>query len=302
MNEGAAPQNAVFRYSVPPDRDGAQVHDLLRRAMGLSYSTVVRLRHAPGALRCNGVPVRTVDRVRAGDELTAALPEPAVKPVLPYTGGAAVPAAYEDDTVIVYDKPAGMPVHQAKWHQSDTLANVFAADMAARGLSLPFRAVNRLDRDTSGLCVVAKNAHAAYFLTNSLEKEYTAAVSGCPQPLCGAIDLPIARVDEVDILRRVDPTGQRAVTHYRVVEQSPDAALVKVRLETGRTHQIRVHFSHVGHPLLGDERYGGPTNRLSRQALHCSRVWFSEPGGRRVTVVSVPPFWQDWRPPCRTDR
>ena len=206
-----------------------------------------------------------------------------------------MPVAYEDASVIVYDKPASMPVHQAKWHQSDTLANVFAADMANRGLSLPFRAVNRLDRDTSGLCVVAKNAHVAYCLANTLEKEYTAAVAGCPQPLCGTIDLPIARADAVDILRRVDPAGQRAVTHYRVTERDERASLVKIRLETGRTHQIRVHFSHIGHPLLGDVRYGGPADRLDRQALHCSRVWFTEPSGRQVTVVSVPPFWDDGR-------
>ena len=194
-----------------------------------------------------------------------------------------VPIVFEDRDAVVFDKPVNMPVHPSVLHRDDTLGNCFAHLYP----DVTYRPVNRLDKDTSGLCVIAKNAYAAPIIAKSLQKVYTAAVTGILD--CGGtIDAPIGRCDGSIIGREVRSDGQKAVTHYTVLDRSEDATLVRVTLENGRTHQIRVHFAHIGHPLVGDTLYGTASELIPCQALHCSEMTFSTPSSGKVALHSEP--------------
>ena len=196
--------------------------------------------------------------------------------------GLKVPTAFENENLIVFDKPSGMPVHPSAKHQGDTLGNYFSSLFP----DLTFRPVNRLDRDTSGLCIVAKNSYSASILQNSFGKVYYTAVHGITEEY-GTIDAPVARERESIIKRCVREDGRRAVTHYKRLMYSEKYSLLEIHLETGRTHQIRVHLAHIGHPLAGDDLYGGMRDDISRQALHCGQISFSNPvSGGTVTVTS----------------
>ena len=223
-----------------------------------------------------------MDLVCGGDEIVLRLEDTSLLEANPSLN---VPVAYESGSVVVFDKPAGMPVHPSIKHQGDTLGNYFAA----RYPDLTFRPVNRLDKDTSGLCAVAKDALAAKLLQGSIDKVYYAAVQGVTEE-SGTIDAPIAREQESIILRCVRDDGQPVVTHFRRIGGNSSYALEEILLETGRTHQIRVHFAYTGHPLAGDDMYGGSLEHITRQALHCGRLTFTEPlTGKSVTVSSELP-------------
>lgn len=173
-------------------------------------------------------------------------------------------------------------MHPSIKHQGDTLGNFFAAKYP----DITFRPVNRLDRDTSGLCIIAKNAFAAAALQNSVKKVYYAVVTGYIDGE-GIIDVPIAREKDSIIKRTVRQDGQRAVTHYKAIKSGKKYSLIEIKLETGRTHQIRVHFAYIGHPLAGDDLYGGSTEDICCQALHCGLLCFREPlTGKEITVTS----------------
>ena len=220
--------------------------------------------------------------VSAGDVIVLTLEDDSF---LEPNGSLNVPVAFENDSLVVFDKPSGMPVHPSIRHQGDTLGNYFAY----RYPELTFRSVNRLDRDTSGLCIIAKDALAAKLLQGNCKKVYYAAVHG-EIPEKGTIDAPIARERESIILRCVREDGQRAVTHYKRLKMNDKYSLAEIDLETGRTHQIRVHFAHIGAPLAGDDLYGGLRNDISRQALHCGRLSFNDPlTGEPITVDSELP-------------
>lgn len=220
--------------------------------------------------------------VYCGDEITLRIEDTSL---LEPNGKLDVPVAFENENLIVFNKPAGMPVHPSIKHQGDTLGNFFAYLYP----DLTFRPVNRLDRDTSGLCIIAKNAHSANLLQGACEKVYYAAVHGITEQ-SGTIDAPIARQQESIILRCVRSDGQRAVTHYTRINSCELYSLEEIHLETGRTHQIRVHFSYIGHPLAGDDMYGGLREHISRQALHCGELSFNEPlTGEKITVTAPLP-------------
>ena len=221
----------------------------LRRFRNVSRRTLVRLKRIPGGICCNGVPARTVDPVSAGDCIT--LTEPAAEHTLPPLTTCTVPILQETASWILYDKPDGMPVHPSHGHRTDTLGNVFAAAHP----ELPFRPVYRLDRDPSGICLAAKSAYSAAFLQGRVEKTYLALVCGTLQE-SGTISAPIGRADGSVIRRCVRQDGKSSVTHYRPLRQDGTYTLVELTLETGRTHQIRVHMASIGHPILGDPVYG----------------------------------------------
>ena len=196
---------------------------------------------------------------------------------------------YEDDDLLVFNKPADMPCHQSCGHAADTLANVFAAHCDALRLDLMYRPLNRLDRDTSGAVLVAKNRFAAAKVTNNFHKTYQAILLGCPPQPQGRVDAPIRREFPEEMRRIVAPDGQRAVTNYRVLAQGTVEgqllSLVDFVLETGRTHQIRVHMAHLGCPVLGDELYGQKSELIPRQALHCRHIAFPQPvTGQEIRV------------------
>lgn len=229
-----------------------------------------------------GELIRSIDTVEKGDVIVLTLEDDSLLDPGPQLN---VPVAYENDSLVVFDKPSGMPVHPSVRHQGDTLGNYFAYLYPG----LTFRSVNRLDRDTSGLCIVAKDAFSAKLLQGGCEKVYYAAVHGAI-PESGTIDAPIARERESIILRCVREDGQRAVTHYRRLMMNGKYSLAEIHLETGRTHQIRVHFAHIGAPLAGDDLYGGLREDITRQALHCGRLSFREPlTGELITVTSELP-------------
>ncbi len=259
-------------------------------ANGISRRALIKLKQSPNDIRKNGVHARSIDRVRTGDQICLYI---APKATHLRQSEKSVPILYEDADILVFDKPAQMPCHPSGMHINDTLANVWAAHCAKRGQTVsPLRALNRLDKDTSGAVVVAKHQIAAARLKGCIQKEYFALVQGVLSPQTGTIDIPIERERPFELKRITSPDGQRAVTEYQTLASDGQISLVRCVLRTGRTHQIRVHFAHLGHPLLGDALYGGNTNELSRQGLHCAKVAFLHPISRAPLAVYAP-FAQD---------
>ncbi|MBZ4671057.1 MAG: rRNA synthase [Clostridiales bacterium] len=275
-------------FLVGEDFSGRSVEAFLMKGCGISRRLLLKLKRTDMGILKNGEHARSVDVVKEGDRIEISLED---EKTLEANPALCVPVVYEDEDVIVFDKPAGMPVHPSHGHQGDTLGNFFAH--ICPGVS--FRPVNRLDRDTSGLCAAAKNAHAAKIIGESLDKTYFAIVCG-EIFSSGVIDAPIAREKDSIILRRVDfEKGQRAVTLYEPVLRKNGFTLLKIKLETGRTHQIRVHFAHMGFPLVGDGMYGGDTSLLKRQALHCGEVSFLHPvSGEELSFSSPLPDDIKW--------
>ncbi|MFZ2537418.1 MAG: RluA family pseudouridine synthase [Oscillospiraceae bacterium] len=263
-----------FVYTIEEKDDNRTVENFLRQEKGYSRRIITRLKLSKEDISLNGGHIKMIDSLHTGDVLTTILrEETGVKPNYELT----VPIVYEDEDVIVYNKPPFMPIHPSNGHLEDTLGNVFCAHMQKLGIDAAFHPINRLDRDTSGLCVVAKNSLATRMLFDNMTKEYTAIVCGKVIPKIGKIDAPIMRLSGSKIQRCIGDEGQRAVTNYKVELETAKYSLVRVNLETGRTHQIRVHFAHIGNPLAGDSMYGGDMNDINRQALCCSRVGFMHP-------------------------
>lgn len=203
---------------------------------------------------------------------------------------------YEDFDILLMNKPAFMVVHPTKSHFDGTLANHVINYIEKSGESYKIRFVNRLDMNTSGIVVLAKNAYAHHILSkdmgdNLVKKEYIAIVDGVMEDDEGTIDLPIMRESMESILRVVDEKGQRSITHYRVIERMNNATVVGLLLETGRTHQIRVHLSSIGHGIIGDELYGKVDESLiNRQALHACRISLNQPRMKnRIEIKSQLP-------------
>ena len=260
-------------FAVPPAWNGRRLQDFLRQGCGLSWRMVVRLRHPPGQITVGGVLRRTIDPVRAGETVVLTLPADTLR-IEP----AALPLAvvYEDEALLVADKPPYLAVHPSAGRPEPTLANAAVAHYAAAGVTCSFRPVNRLDRNTSGLLLAAKNAHVAYALTRKPEKEYLAVACGTLTG-GGTVDQPIRLREGSFIAREVGEGGKPSVTHYTALSSDGTYTLLRLRLETGRTHQIRVHMAWLGCPLAGDDLYGGSTADISRQALHCARMRFDHP-------------------------
>lgn len=190
---------------------------------------------------------------------------------------------YDDFDLIMVNKPPFMVVHPTKSHSDNTVANGVTYYINEKKENVKIRFVNRLDMNTSGLVIVAKNAYAHHALSNDMsldnvEKVYIAVVKGVVKKDSGTINLPIFRPSEDSIKRVVDDKGQASITHYEVLERLNDATVLKLRLETGRTHQIRVHLSHIGYGIIGDELYGYvDENLINRQALHAYSLKFKQP-------------------------
>lgn len=266
----------TLRFPITAEYEGEQIQHFLRFRQGISRKVVISLKHLPEGILLNGQHARTIDLLHTGDVLEINLPE-TVRRLPPCD--IEVPRLWWDHDVAVFNKPSGMPVHQSGGHIYGTLASVYATLCEKEGTPGTFRAVNRLDKDTTGAVVVARHQIAAGKLWKAVTKRYVAVVQGIPAPAEGIIDLPLEREKPLELRRIVSPDGERAVTEYRVLAAAPDGscALVGFILHTGRTHQIRVHMSAHGWPLLGDELYGGDTDAFPRQALHCAGVAFTHP-------------------------
>lgn len=201
---------------------------------------------------------------------------------------------YEDEDIIVVNKPPYMVVHPTKSHTDGTLANGVLFYFRQHGEECIVRLVSRLDMDTSGLVIIAKNQHSHMFLSkemsaNAVDKIYLAVVHGKLKEKCGIINLPIGRPSLESIKRKVMEDGQKAITHYEVLEEYDNASLVKLKLETGRTHQIRVHLSHMGNPIYGDNLYEEEkSNFIMRQALHAYKLKFTHPKTKEEISLEAP--------------
>lgn len=259
--------------TVDEENDGALARHFLKRN-GFSVRVINGLKQTCGLTR-GGEILRTVDRVHTGDIVRVVIEErSSITGEFAITPNPALCAeiVYEDSDVVVFNKPPNMPVHPSLSHADDTLGNLYAA----RYPGSAFHALYRLDKNTSGLCVCAKNRYCAYALAEKIRKTYYAVIDGILTGE-GTIDAPIGRAGDSIIMREVRPDGQHAVTHYKPIASANGRTLLEITLETGRTHQIRVHFSHIGYPLCGDDMYGGDCSGIGRHALHCGRVEFTNP-------------------------
>lgn len=254
-------------FVITEENAGKTIKEFLR-AFGVSGSLLKKLKNTENGICKNGAPARTIDTVFCGDRLQINIEDSGKAPE---SADIKINLLYEDEDLIAAEKPAFMPVHESRNHRGDTLSNA-VADICGGA----FRAIYRLDRDTSGIVLIAKNEFAAAKLAGRVRKDYYAVVCGKIEG-SGVIDAPIKRERESIIKRCVAPDGESAVTHYTAIKHSEKYTLVKLKLETGRTHQIRVHFAHIGYPLAGDTLYGGSTEEISRQALHCRDIYFSHP-------------------------
>ena len=277
------------------DRAGERCDQLLSRLLpGLTRSAAQRLLEE-GAVTLNGAAVKKNYRAAPGDVLRVVLPDPA--PVDLIAQDIPLDVAYEDDDVIVVNKPVGMVVHPAAGHPDGTLVNalLFHCGDSLSGINGEVRPgiVHRIDRDTSGLIIAAKNdfAHvrlAAQLQDHSLYREYEAVCAGSLREDAGTVDAPVGRHPADRKRMAIDrKNGRRAVTHWTVLGRYPGCTHIQCRLETGRTHQIRVHLASIGHPILGDTVYGAkkPYPGLVGQSLHARRLSFLHPRtGERVTV------------------
>ncbi len=269
-----------FRYVVPPRYNGAKLQDFLRYAHSYSRRLIIELKR--GGMAVNGAHRRMVDPVFEGDVVEISfLEEPCT---LVPNAALSVPIVYEDEDLVVFNKPSGMSVHPAADGADDSVGNYFAWLYQN---TFTFRPVSRLDKNTTGLCMSAKSTLAAGLLIGTVEKEYIAVAEGVMPDEAGTIDVPIGRVEGSIILRKPDLNGQSAVTHYKVIARTDTHTMVSVRLETGRTHQIRVHFAWLGHPLAGDDLYGGHLGKINRHALHCAKMAFLQPFTRQPVELSA---------------
>lgn len=270
----------IIEFKITEKDNQKAIRDFLRE-FGVSSSLLKKLKHTENGITLNGEFAKSIEFLSTGDILKISIENSGEMPKRLENSN--VQVCYNDEDIIVLNKPPYMPVHESRNHRGDTLANVAACYMEK---DTAFRAVYRLDRDTSGLVVIAKNELAACKLAGKVKKSYYAVCQGILTGE-GTIDLPIRRIEESIIVRGVFDDGERAVTHWKAVKSFNDKTLLCINLETGKTHQIRVHFSHLGYPLLGDSLYGGDCTEINRQALHCKTISFIHPvTGQNITVDS----------------
>ena len=270
---------------------------LARRGENLTRSAAQKLLE-DGLVQLNGKPGRKNDKLKLGDTVDFSIPEPKAVDITPTE--MQLDIAYEDEDVVVINKPKGLVVHPAAGHQEDTLVNglLYALGGALSGINGELRPgiVHRIDKDTSGLLAVAKNDYAHTFLASqlkdhSMHRVYEAIVCGSFREDSGTVCAPIGRhpTDRKKMCVTAR-NSKEAVTHWEVVERFRGYTWVRCRLETGRTHQIRVHMAHIGHPLLGDTVYGHKKPELgqSSQCLHAGTLCFRHPQDGRLVVVHAP--------------
>lgn len=272
------------KYNVHQTENGIKLLAFLRRR-GLSLSFVRRVKYCERGLLVNGATARTNTVLAQGDCVEVALPDECCSAVPPEE--IFLDIVYESPHALVINKPAGMVMHPTLSHRNGTLANAFAFLMQVRKTPRPLRLVGRLDADTSGLVLCAMDALCAPQMAKEASKEYIALAQG-KMPLGeGEIDAPLAAKPGSVVEQWVHPNGKSAYTKFEVLDATPAASVVRVWPKTGRTHQIRAHFAHMGHPLLGDSLYGADKNLMQRHALHCAKITFTEPN-RPKTIVQCP--------------
>lgn len=272
--------NRIFHYQITENEQGTTVLDFLRKK-GFSRHILSSMKADKEALTRNGQRIGGREQLLAGDHFRVRLLETVDSDgIVPVSMPLSI--LYEDEDILVINKPADMPVHPSIGNYTNTLANGVAAYLDAKDEHSPFRCINRLDRDTSGALILAKNAFSAAVLSTQMRnrqirRTYLAVVEGITPPN-GTISAPISRVDDSVIERHVDfLRGEPAVTHYERLEVKNEHSLLEIHLETGRTHQIRVHMGYIGHPLPADYLYHPKYDCFKRQPLHSLQLEFRHP-------------------------
>ena len=271
----------AINYTIEKEDEGRKISGFLR-GRGYSYQNLVELKKIPESVVLNGEPVFLNFRLNTGDVLGIRIIETESSEHIP-PADIPMDIVYEDGDIIVLNKPAGMPTHPSRNNYDNTLANGLAKYYRDQGEDFVFRCTNRLDRDTSGLILVSKHMVSASIMGDMVRerrfsREYLAICKGSVTPKTGTIDVPLGRKSGSIIERCVDfENGERAVTHYEVVKEVCGHSLVKLKLDTGRTHQIRIHMKYLGFPLIGDYLYNPDYEHMTRQALHSYRIEFDHP-------------------------
>ena len=270
----------IFHYQITENEQNTTVLDFLRKK-GFSRHILSSMKADKEALTRNGQRIGGREHLLAGDHFRVRLLETIDSDgIVPVSMPLSI--LYEDEDILVINKPADMPVHPSIGNYTNTLANGVTAYLDAKGEHSPFRCINRLDRDTSGALILAKNAFSAAVLSTQMRnrqirRTYLAVVEGITPPN-GTISAPISRVDDSVIERHVDLLhGEPAVTHYERLETKNEHSLLEIHLETGRTHQIRVHMGYIGHPLPADYLYHPEYDCFKRQPLHSLQLEFRHP-------------------------
>lgn len=286
--------NRVLTYEITAEQAGTKIGDFLRRA-GYSRHVIIHLKKTENGILLNGEWAYVGQFLKEGDHLEIRIIESeSSEQIVP----AELPLdiVYEDEDLLIINKPADMPIHPSINNYDNTLANALMWYYQQKGETFVYRCINRLDRDTTGLLIVAKNMLSGGILSDmskkrEIHREYLAIAEG-EVPQEGVIDAPIARKEESVIERCVDfEKGDRAVTHYWRLDYRNGYSLVRLKLETGRTHQIRVHMKYIGYPLTGDYLYNPDYRILDHQALHSWKLAFRHPvTGAQMQFKADPPW------------
>ncbi|TDQ42144.1 RluA family pseudouridine synthase [Aureibacillus halotolerans] len=283
----------TFEWRITAAAEGMKIKDYLQESQTFSSRTY-RAVKKEGQMLVNGVSKKGYDVLSENDSLQVSLPEEV-------TGSHIVPMSfalsvlYEDEDVIVIDKPPGVPSLPPQSGDPLNIASALLAHYQTNGERTAIHLVNRLDRDTSGAMMAAKHKHAHHILSQqqqdkTMRRAYTAILEGCIQPEAGTIDQPIGMSPGSKVARAVIEDGKKAVTHYTTerIGRVNKKSQVHVTLETGRTHQIRVHMAWLGYPVMGDTLYGAESAHIGRQALHCRQMMFSHPLDGRSIEIDCP--------------
>ncbi|MCE5286732.1 MAG: RluA family pseudouridine synthase [Pelosinus sp.] len=278
------------KHNIAAEQAGLTVEKYLKEFLNYSGRKIQKLTRKKGIL-LNGKTAYLQKTVKLGDTLQVLTLEDASYGVNPEKGS--IDILYEDEYLMVLNKPAYQLVHPTGQTKNGTLANFLAYYFEERGILTTIRAVHRLDRETSGCILFAKSAYSQTTLEQQLtgkvlRRTYQALVRGIVTPSAGTIDAPIGPHPSLPNRRVVALNGEKAITHYQTIKTYADASLLELSLETGRTHQIRVHLSHHGYPIIGDKMYGVRTVWMPRQALHASSLTFEHIKSKSLITVHAP--------------
>lgn len=287
--------NRTIEYTIPESQNGLRVEQFLRRK-GYSRQNLTEIKRMPQSILVNGIHYYMRQTLAAGDHLQVCICETESSEKIPPVK-LPLNIVYEDEDILVINKPAGMPIHPSMKNYYNSLANALAWYYQDQGKPFIFRCSNRLDRDTSGLTVISKHLVSASIMADMTKKrlvhrEYLAIVKGDLTPPAGTITAPLSRKEGSIIERTVDfDHGEEAITHYKLVKKENRHSLVSLQLETGRTHQIRIHMKYLGYPLIGDYLYNPDMEHITRQALHSYHMEFPHPiTGQKMTFTApLPP-------------
>lgn len=273
--------NRNIDYIIDEDSSGLRVEQFLRRKR-YSGQNLSEIKRMPKSILVNGVHYYMRQELSTGDHLQVRICETQNSEKIPPTK-LPLDIVYEDEDLLVLNKPAGMPIHPSLNNYTNSIANALAYYFQSQGKPFIFRCCNRLDRDTSGLTIVSKHLVSGSILSDmtkyrEVHREYLAIARGSVTPSEGTIQAPLGRKEGTIIERTIDwEHGEDAVTHYKVVKEANGHSLVSLRLETGRTHQIRIHMKYLGYPLIGDYLYNPDMEYMTRQALHSHHMEFTHP-------------------------